>query len=222
VFESFPDSEPVCFGEVTIFNILKEGVNKRLKLFDFLIGSSDFVMSRIIEEVTRADIDSVVGYPGSSEIALAMERGEVQCMGLTIATYFSREPFTNWQKTDFTRFLVQSGKKREARLTATPTIFELMTEYKTPAPTKRFAEAMLLGGGWARPMLAPPGVPADRVKLLRDAYVKTMADAEFLAEAKKSKMEIEPSKGEELQARAKDVLDQPKDIIERIKKAFTL
>ncbi len=185
-------------------------------------GSSDFVMSRIIEEITHADIDSVVGYPGSSEIALALERGEVQCMGLTITTYFSREPFTNWQKTDFTRFMVQSGKKREARLAATPTLFELMSEYKTPAPTKRFAEAMLLGGDWARPMLAAPGVPAERVKLLREAYAKTMADGEFLAEAKKAKMEIEPSKGAELQARAKEVLDQPNDILERIKKAFTL
>lgn len=184
------------------------------------VGSSDFVMSNLLEETIGAKIENILGYPGSSEIALAMERGEVQCMGLTVATFFSREPFLNWQKTNFTRTLVQSGKKREARLKDTPTLFELMDQYKTPAPTRRFAEAMLLGGDWARPLLAAPGTPADRVKVLRDAYDKTMKDPDFLAEAKKLRFEVEPSRGEELQARAQEVMNQPRDIIERVKKVF--
>jgi len=133
------------------------------------VGSSDFVISKLLEETINASIDNILGYPGSNEIALAMERDEVQCMGLTVTTFFSREPFLNWQKSNFTRSLVQSGKKREARLKDTPTIFELMDQYKTPAATRRFAEAMLLGSDWARPMLAAPGTPADRVKILRDA-----------------------------------------------------
>lgn len=184
------------------------------------VGSSDFVMSKLLEETIGANIDNILGYPGSNEIALAMERGEVQCMGLTVVTYFSREPFLNWQKNNFTRSLVQSGKKREARLKDTPTIHELMEQYKTPASTRRFAEAMLLGGDWARPLLAAPGTPADRIKILREAYERTMKDPEFLAEAKKLRFEIEPSRGEELQARALEVMNQPREIIERIKKIF--
>ena len=177
-------------------------------------------MSKLLEETINANIDNILGYPGSNEIALAMERGEVQCMGLTVTTFLSREPFLNWQKSNFTRSLVQSGKKREARLKDTPTIFELMDQYKTPAATRRFAEAMLLGGDWARPMLAAPGTPADRVRILRDAYDKTMKDAEFLVEAKKLRIEIEASRGEELQARALEVMSQPREIIERVKKTF--
>lgn len=184
------------------------------------VGSSDFVMSKLLEESIGANIDNILGYPGSNEIALAMERGEVQCMGLTVVTYFSREPFLTWQKNNFARSLVQSGKKREARLQDTPTIQELMDQYKTPAPTRRFAEAMLLGGDWARPLLAAPGTPADRVRVLRDAYDKTMKDAEFLAEAKKLRFEVEPSRGEELQTRALEVMNQPREIIDRIKKIF--
>lgn len=184
------------------------------------VGSSDFVMSNLLEETVGAKIENILGYPGSSEIALAMERGEVQCMGLTIATFFSREPFLNWQKNNFTRSLVQGGKKREARLKDTPTLYELMDQYKTPAPTRRFADAMLLGGDWARPLLAAPGTPADRVKILREAYDRTMKDPEFLAEAKKLRVEIEPSRGEELQTRAQEVLNQPREIVERVKKVF--
>jgi len=184
------------------------------------VGSSDFVMSKLLEETIDANINNILGYPGSSEIALALERGEVQCMGLTIATFFSREPFLNWQKTNFTRPLVQSGRNREGRLKDTPTLFELMDQYKTPAATRRFVEAMLLGGDWARPLLAAPGTPADRVKILRDAYDKTMKDPEFLAETKKLRVEIEPSRGEELQTRASTVMNQPHEIIEKVKKIF--
>ena len=63
------------------------------------VGSSDYVMSKILEETIGAKVQHVTGYPGSSEIAIAMERGEVQCMGLTISTYYGREPFLSWVKT---------------------------------------------------------------------------------------------------------------------------
>jgi len=97
-----------------------------------------------------------------------MERGEVACMGLTIATYYGREPFLTWLKTKFVRFLAQSGHKRSPRIADAPTIYELMDEYKTPATKRRVAEAMLQGGEWARPLIAPPATPPEIVKILRD------------------------------------------------------
>ncbi|MGH7831961.1 MAG: Bug family tripartite tricarboxylate transporter substrate binding protein, partial [Candidatus Binatia bacterium] len=136
------------------------------------IGSSDYVMSKILEETIGAKVNHVVGYPGSSEIALAFERGEVNCMGLTLSTFFSREPFLTWNKSAFVRFLAQSGRKRDPRVEG-PTVHELMDEYKTPAAKRRVAQAMLAGGDWARPLLAPPGTPPDRVTILREAYQKT-------------------------------------------------
>jgi tripartite-type tricarboxylate transporter receptor subunit TctC len=121
------------------------------------VGSSDYVLSKILDETVGMKVAHVTGYPGSSEIALAMERGEVACMGLTIATYHGREPFLGWLKTKFVRFLAQSGHKRSPRIPDAPTIYELMDEYKTPANKRRVAEAMLQGGEWARPLIAPPG-----------------------------------------------------------------
>jgi len=184
------------------------------------VGSSDYVMSRILELTLGAKIHNVVGYPGSSEIALALERGEVICMGLTVSTYFTREPFLSWQKKGFTRFLVQSGRRRDSRLPDAPTIYELMDEYQSPATVRRVARAMLLGGEWARSMLAPPGTPAERVEILRAAYEKAAKDPELMAEAKKGRVEVRPSRGEELQQLAQEVMDQPPEVIEQIKKLF--
>ena len=184
------------------------------------IGSSDYVVSKILNETIGAKIEHIVGYPGSSEIALALERGEVQCMGLTISTYFSREPFLTWQKTKFTRFLAQSGQKRQERLADAPTIYELMDEFKTSATKRRVAEAMLLGGEWARSLMAAPATPADRVATLRAAFDKAVKDPDLLAEAKKLRIDVVPDRGEHLQAMVKDVMVQPPEVVEQIKKLF--
>ena len=184
------------------------------------VGSSDYVMSKILDETIGAKVTHVTGYPGSSEIALALERGEVACMGLTISTYFGREPFLGWLKTKFVRFLAQSGRKRDERVPDAPTIYELMNEYKTPATKRRVTEAMLQGGEWARPMMAPPGTPADRVAILRAAYEKAAKDPELIAEAKKLRIDVAPMRGEQLQGTAKEVMTQPPEVIEQIKKLF--
>ncbi len=184
------------------------------------VGSSDYVMSKVLEDTIGAKVTHVTGYPGSSEIAIAVERGEVSCMGLTISTYFGREPFGTWYKNKFVRFLAQSGRKRDNRIADAPTVYELMDEYKTPATGRRVAEAMLQGGEWARSLMAPPATPADRVAILRAAHEKASKDPELLTEAKKLRIEITHLRGEHLQSVAKEVMTQPPEVIEQIKKLF--
>jgi len=184
------------------------------------VGSSDYVMSKILEETVGAKVNHVTGYPGSSEIAIALERGEVQCMGLTISTYYGREPFLTWLKTKFVRFLAQSGRKRSERVADAPTIYELMDRYKTPATKRRTAEAMLQGGEWARPVLVAPNTPADRVNILRTAHEKVAKDPELLAEAKKLRLDVVHINGAELQKIAAEVMNQPPEVIEAVKKLF--
>jgi tripartite-type tricarboxylate transporter receptor subunit TctC len=184
------------------------------------VGSSDYVMSKILEETIGARVQHVTGYPGSSEIAIAMERGEVQCMGLTISTYYGREPFLTWLKTKFVRFLAQSGRQRDPRVADAPTIYELMNEFKTAATKRRVAEAMLQGGEWARPLMAPPATPTERVTVLRAAYQQAAKDPELLAEAKKLRIEVTPLSGEKLQGMAKEVMNQPPEVMAQIKKLF--
>jgi tripartite-type tricarboxylate transporter receptor subunit TctC len=205
------------------FNSMSEIVKQKVtpKCGSTGVGSSDYVMSKILEETIDARIQHVTGYPGSSEIAIALERGEVQCMGLTISTYYGREPFLTWMKSKFVRFLAQSGRKRDSRVEEAPTIYELMDEFKTPATKRRVAEAMLQGGEWARPLLAPPGTPADRVATLRAAHQKVAKDPDLIAEAKKMRIDVTPLTGEKLQGMAKEVMNQPPEVVAQIKKLFT-
>jgi tripartite-type tricarboxylate transporter receptor subunit TctC len=129
-----------------------------------------------------------------------------------------REPYLSWRKNNFVRVLIQTGSKRDPRLPDVPTLYELMDEYKTPESSRRLAKLILASGDLGRPIMAPPGVLPDRVKILRQAFMKALADPELLAQAEKQNMEVEPTSGEDLEALAKEVMTQPPEIIERMKK----
>jgi hypothetical protein len=141
----------------------------------------------------------------------------VVCWSPQIATYFGREPYRRWHKTGFTRVVIQTGAKRDERLKDVPTLNEMMQQYKTPEAGRRLAKVILTAATLGRPIAAPPGVPPDRTKTLRDAYAEALSDPELLAEAAKLGWELEPLTGQELEALAKEVVAQPKDVIERMK-----
>lgn len=176
------------------------------------------LLTRLLEETVGARFTRVLGYKGGSEVDLAMERGEVICRATRITVHFSREPFLTWDKKGFDRHLVQAGTKRDARLPDVPTVHELMDKYKTPEVGRRFARVVLAGDDLGRPMVAPPGVPAERVKILREAYSRALKDPDLIAEVTKSRLDMEPSSGEEIQSLFKDLMDQPREVIERVKK----
>lgn len=94
-----------------------------------------------------------------------------------------------------------------------------MDQYKTSESKRRLATVYLGAGGFGSwPIVSTPGVPPDRVKILRDAYAKTLKEPELLEEAKKRGWEVKPVSGEELEALAKDVITQPPEVIEWLKK----
>jgi len=93
-----------------------------------------------------------------------------------------------------------------------------MNEYKTPQMSRRVAEAILTANDFGRAMMAPPGTPADLVKILREAYAQALKDPELLAEIKKSNLDIEYTSGQQLQVLAKEVLDQPAEVVEKVKR----
>jgi tripartite-type tricarboxylate transporter receptor subunit TctC len=133
--------------------------------------------------------------------------------------YFGREPFLTWQKKGLARILVQTGKKKDARLRDVPTLHELMDQYKTPTPLRRLADVMLSEGSFGLwPAMTSPSTPDEHVKTLRAAFSKALSSPELLAEAKQKNMEVELIGGEELAALAKEVVVQPPEIISQMKK----
>jgi len=93
-----------------------------------------------------------------------------------------------------------------------------MDRYKTPEVNRRAIEVLTAGEGFGHPMMAPPGTPVDRVKILRDSYAKALKDPELVAEAQKGGWLIEPVSGEELQSLAESIMVQPPDVVNQVKK----
>lgn len=176
------------------------------------------LLTRLLEETVGAKFIRVLGYKGGGEVDLAMERGEVVCRATRITVHFSREPFLTWEKKGFDRHLLQAGKKRDARLADVPTIYELMDKYKASDTSRRVTQVFLAGDDLGRPMVTPPGVSAERVKLLREAYAKALKDPDLLAEVDKSRLDLDPSSGEEIQALIKELMNQKPEVIERVKR----
>jgi tripartite-type tricarboxylate transporter receptor subunit TctC len=184
--------------------------------------STDFILARLLEDtMPPLKIDTVLGYPGGSEIDLAVEKGEVICRGMTASPFHGREPFVSWQKKNFVRVLLFTGDKRDERMPDVPTINEIFDKEKVPEAGRRVAEVILAAEKFGRPIIAGPGTPPDRVNSLRQAFNQAMKDPELLAEAKKGRMDVEPTTGEALEKLANRVLDQPPEVIARVKKILS-
>ena len=180
-------------------------------------GTSGSYMPKLLEETLGAKFTIVAGYQGGGEIDLAVERGELHCRAFTIQAYHSREPYYTWRKKGFARILMQTGQTRDTRLADVPTLRELMDENKTPEAERRLVPMVLAATDFGRPIVAPPGIPADRLRIFREAFLKTMKDPDLLAEAKRKNFDITPSTGEDLEALAKVVMTQPPEIVARVK-----
>jgi tripartite-type tricarboxylate transporter receptor subunit TctC len=182
------------------------------------VTSTAYYMPKLMEDAFGTKFDIVSGYVSGSDIDLAVERGEVQCRAFTINAFFAREPFITWRKNGFVRVMYQTGNRPDARLKDVPLFKDLMDKYKTADQVRGLAKVLLASDEFGRPLVFPPGVPADRVKTMRDAFNKTIADSSFLAEAKRRRLDIDATKGEEFDILAKEVMTTSADVVERVKK----
>src|SRR3954466_6966556 len=149
---------------------------------------------RIVNGVLGTKMKVVTGYPGGNEVGLAMERGEVKgrC-GWSWSSVISTRK--DWYDSKKINVLVQLSLNKHPDLPNVPLVLDLA---KTPEQ-KQILTLVFARQALGRPFLAPPGVPADRLAALRKAFMDTMKDPEFIAEAEKAKLEITPISGEEVQ-----------------------
>ena len=181
-------------------------------------ASSDYILSKVLEETVGAKFNTVLGYAGGTEIDLAVEKNEVVCRAHSMSAHFGREPFDTWHKRGFDRHLVYTSAKKDPRVTDAPTLLEIFDQYKVPENKRRLAQVLLAAGDFGRPMMVTPGTPPDRINILRDAFTKTLSDPAAVEEANKGRMDIDPASGEELEKLVKEIFDSPPDVVERVKK----
>src|SRR5918994_7731270 len=185
------------------------------------LTSTGYYMPKLMEETIGTKFDIVSGYQAGQDIDLAVERGELQCRAFTLTAFFAREPFISWRKRGFVNVIMQSGAKRDGRLKDPPTIYELMDKYKTNEAGRSLAKVVLSAGEFGRPLVTPPGVPADRLKILRDAFDKSVSDPGLLAAAEKRRLEMDPASGAELETLAKEVMSASPEIVEKMQKLLS-
>lgn len=152
----------------------------------------------------------VAGFPSTANIFLAIERGEIDGICTIIDTILGQRP--DWIPNGRATMLLHGSDARRAVLKSVPFAGDLAkTEEQKAAIGLLFAST-----GFGRPIVAPPDMGADRVKMLQDAFAATVEDAEFLADAKKQKVDVEPQNGAYLAALIKQVYATPKPIVDNV------
>ena len=165
---------------------------------------------RILNGVLGAKFKIVSGYPGGNDVTLAMERGEVKgrcgwSWSSVLATH------KRWIDDKSITVLAQLSLNKHPDLPDVPLIMDFAKGEDQQQIFKLIFARQVMG----RPYLAPPGVPADRADALRKAFMDTMRDPAFLAEAEKSQLEITPVAGPEVEKLVNDLYQTPKALADK-------
>jgi tripartite-type tricarboxylate transporter receptor subunit TctC len=170
-------------------------------------GSDPDIFALMYKNVMSAKVRLVSGYPGTNDITLAMERGEVDGLcGISWSTIKSRH--ADWISDKKINVPVQAALEKDPDLPQVPLALDLAQGAEQTQILKLVLATQVL----ARPIVAPPGLSADRVALLRKAFDDTMNDPEFRAEADKLVLDINPISGATIDALLAEIYATPKDV----------
>ena len=171
-------------------------------------GSQMETLPAMLNKLFNANIKIISGYKGGNEVFLAMERGEVhgRCGGLVNSIQSTRP---EWFPEKKVHVPIQLSLERSERFPDVPTVGELAKDEKT----KQVLRLIFSPQGMDRPMLTPPGVPAERVAALRKAFDAATKDPRWLAEAQKQNLEIDAVSGEKVAKIIADAYKSSPDVI---------
>jgi tripartite-type tricarboxylate transporter receptor subunit TctC len=170
--------------------------------------SNSAIMPKVLNALLSTKFKIVAGYDPGSGMTLALESGETEGVcGLSWSTMKAARP--HWIKDNKLNVIVQLGLAKLPELPNVPSALDLVSD----PVKKQVLELILIRQEIGRPVAAPPGVPADRLEVLRRAFDDTMKDPEFLAEAEKLQLEIEPLRAREIDTLLADAFATPRPIV---------
>jgi tripartite-type tricarboxylate transporter receptor subunit TctC len=179
-------------------------------------GADPDNFTKLYKNVFGAKIRLASGFPGTSDITLAMQRGEVEGLcGFSWSTVKSH--YGSWLRDKKINVLIQAGTKRRPDLSDVP----LAIEFAKTAEQRQILDFVLATQITARPFTAPPGIPAERKAILRAAFDETMTDPAFLAGAEKLQLEVDPVRSAEVDAVVASLYATPKDVVAKAGHALT-
>jgi tripartite-type tricarboxylate transporter receptor subunit TctC len=170
--------------------------------------------ARLVNELLGTKIKVINGYKGQPEEFQAIERGELDGLFMSGWSGPGRAYVRDQIKRDQLRLLIQMAPRRDPEHAQTPTLLDLVSTDADRAIVQLILDRVELG----RPVIAPPEVPSDRTAMLRAAFSKAVADPDFLAEAEKLKLAIDPMNGADAQQLIARLYQTPAAVIERARK----
>ena len=180
------------------------------------VGSTVSIYPTVMNNVLGTKFKLVMGYKGSSEAQLAVERGEVD--GHSTSWTAVKVGHPDWRPDKKINIIVQFALKKHPELSDVPTVVELARNDEQRQVLRAVMNATEIGTAF----FTTPGAPADRVAALRRAFGATVKDPEFLAEAARTQLTIGPLPGEELQSLVTEVTSLSPVLLEKVKAAYAM
>ncbi len=174
------------------------------------VGTGTYSYPKALNGIFGTKFKLISGFPSSTDVFLAMERNEVDGICESLDSVIGKRP--DWIATKKVNVLFYGGAKPNTDLQGAPFIVDLARN----AEEKQALEFLYAGQGIGRPFVAPPDLPADRLKMLRDAFNATMKDKDFVADVTKQKLDLEPEDGEHLEALIRKIYATPKAVVDKI------
>jgi tripartite-type tricarboxylate transporter receptor subunit TctC len=178
-------------------------------------GSDPDVYALMLKNVFGVKLRLISGYPGTTEMALAVERGEVD--GRASWSWSSLKSLKpDWIAQKKINIPVQLNLHKSPDLPDVP----LIGDFAKSERERQILKLVLSRQTMGRPFMAPPGLPTDRAAALRTAFDQTMKDPAFIAEARARGQEVNPVSGSEIESLLTELYATPKDVVEETKRAI--
>ena len=174
------------------------------------VGTGTYSYPKALNGLLGTKFKLISGFPSSSDVFLAMERGEVDGICESLDSVIGKRP--DWIASKKVNVLFQGGTEPNPTLKGVPFVVDLART----AGDRQAIEFLYAGQGIGRPFVAPPGLPPDRLKMLRDAFDATVTDPDFVSDAKRQMLDVEPEDGAHLEALIRKIYATPKPVVDRI------
>lgn len=205
---------PLMVWHTQPFTSWQDALTKEITLSATGAGSTVSVYPTVLNNVMKTKFKLVMGYKGSGESMLAMERGEVA--GHNTAWEALKTQHPDWITGKKVRFLLQFALSRHHEMADVPTALEIAATDEQRAIFRTVLNATAIG----KPFFTAPGVPAERVDALRRAFDKMVKDKDFEAEFDRARVDLIPMNGEGLQKLVEDLMNIPPDLVDKVKSVY--
>jgi tripartite-type tricarboxylate transporter receptor subunit TctC len=208
-------NEVVLVWHTAGIKTLQEATERQIILGGTGAGAGIVILPTVMNNLLGTKFKIVTGYRSSEDVNLGLERGEVQARAFGFDSITSQHP--DWITEHKVNFLIQSGARRDKRLLDVPLVTEFARTDEQRQIFRLFSSAPALG----QPYVAPPGLPADRLAVLRKAFSATLSDKDFLADTEKIRFTIDAASADEVAEIVHQTTHAPAGIVAKAKAAIS-